>query len=84
MTILREMGERPTLTRALEAWGRFKLERGENERGRALLEQAKAARKVMRGDRDEGAVHEARTIRRQYVPPTPGGAQVLSDPRKKS
>ncbi len=67
ITLLEEMGERPTLVRALDAYGTFLLERGVKNKGRKAIERAEALRNEMRSpEQQQKAFHEARTIRRQY------------------
>ncbi|MFT5433592.1 MAG: tetratricopeptide (TPR) repeat protein, partial [Myxococcota bacterium] len=83
---LESMGERPELIKGLEAFGRFKLERDDPE-GHALVERAGVLRSEVLGKHVEVAVHEARTIRRQYQAPKPEETRetfAFPDPRKPS
>lgn len=67
ITLLEEMGEIPTLIRALEAYGTFLVERGVRNKGRKALERADKLRVHMRSaEQKEKTFHEARTIRRNY------------------
>ncbi|MFT7620869.1 MAG: tetratricopeptide (TPR) repeat protein, partial [Myxococcota bacterium] len=67
ITLLEEMGERPTLVRALDAYGSFLLERGVMDKGRKAIERAEELRGEMRSpEQQERVFHEARTIRRTY------------------
>ena len=66
ITLLEEMGDKPLLIRALDAYGTFLVERGAKNKGRKLIVQAESLRQGMRSpEQREKAFHEARTIRRQ-------------------
>lgn len=71
ITLLEEMGNKPTLARALDAYGVFLVERGVKNKGKKAIQRADQLRRAMRGDeQEEKAFHQARTIRRTYQPVT--------------
>ncbi len=64
INLLEEMGERPLLIRALEAYGTFLVERGVRHKGKKLLDQAEEMRQAMRS-----------TGQRARINPTPKPAR---------
>ncbi|MEC8024022.1 MAG: AAA family ATPase [Myxococcota bacterium] len=67
VTILDEMGERPLLTKVLQAYGQYLSENGSEVMGRRQSTRARELRLTLRSDAaEQRAFHAAQTIRRTY------------------
>ena len=67
IALLEDMGEKPTLLKALHDYGTFLVERGVMEKGQKAIERAQKLQLEMRSpDGLQDTFHEGRTIRRSY------------------